>query len=80
MSLANYNKRYEDIIHSDLSNNRKAINSFIVAIPIITFSWDIREGLEEMEYNHLLRSNVGNTDQKEKLVNAIKEGIAKFEY
>jgi len=75
-----------DIKHSVFENETEAImyitkdihsDSFIVAIPSITFSCDI---VDERDYDHLLRSNVfGDKDKLERLVNAIKEGIAEFE-
>jgi hypothetical protein len=47
---------------------------FIVAIPVTTFSWEIRE---EKDYDDLLTSHVfGDCDKRERLVTAIKEGIA----
>jgi hypothetical protein len=50
---------------------------FIVAIPAITFSWEIRD---EKDYDDLLTSHVfGDCDKRERLVTAIKEGIAEFE-
>lgn len=55
-------------IHSD---------SFIIAVPVITFSYEIRD---QKDYDHLLRFNVfGDIDKKERLVEAIREGIAEFE-
>jgi hypothetical protein len=54
-------------------------DSYIVSIPIYTFSYQLREGFEEMDYKELYRQfPLSNTDQKEKLVQAIKEGIAEF--
>jgi uncharacterized membrane protein len=80
-----------DIKHSVFENKTEAImyitkdiysDSFIIAIPVITFSWDIREESQEKDYEYLLNSNViplGDPVQKERLVTAIKEGIEKFE-
>lgn len=79
-----------DIKHSVFKNDTEAImyvtkdiysDRFIIAIPVITFSWDIETGHEERDYNWLLRSNIGIGDpvRKENLVQAIKEAIAEFE-
>jgi len=79
-----------DIKHSVFENDTEAImyvtkdiysDRFIIAIPVITFSWDIEIGHEERDYNWLLRSNIGIGDpvRKEKLVEAIKAAIAEFE-
>lgn len=77
-----------DIKHSVFKNDTEAImyvtkdiysDRFIIAIPVITFSWDIEIGHEERDYNWLLRSNIGDPVQKEKLVQAIKKAIAEFE-
>lgn len=79
-----------DITHSIFENDTEAImyvtkdiysDKFIIAIPVITFSWDIETGHEERDYNWLLRSNIGIGDpvRKENLVQAIKEAIAEFE-
>jgi hypothetical protein len=80
-----------DIKHSVFENDTEAVmyitkdiysDSFIIAIPVITFSWDIREESQEKDYEYLLNSNViplGDSVQKERLVHAIKEGIAEFE-
>jgi hypothetical protein len=78
-----------DIKHSVFDNETEAImyvtkdiysDSFIVAIPVITFSWQIDKGQEERDYSWLLRSSIGIGDpvQKERLVEAIKEAIAEF--
>lgn len=53
-------------------------DSFIVSIPVITFSCDIAT---EHDYNWLLRFSLfGDLEKNKRLVNAIKEGIAEIEY
>lgn len=76
-----------DIKHSVFDNDTEAImyitkdiysDSFIIAIPAITFSWQIED---ERDYIYLSRANIfGDKDRQELLVLAIKEGIRKFEY
>lgn len=78
-----------DIKHSVFDNDTEAImyvtkdiysESYIIAIPAITFSWDIYEGHEERDYEWLLRSNVfGDPIKKEKLVKVIKKAIVEFD-
>jgi hypothetical protein len=78
-----------DIKHSVFENETEAImyitkdiysDSFIIAIPVITFSWQIWEDRIEKDLEELLRFNLfGDKDKRERLVNAIKEGIAEFE-
>jgi hypothetical protein len=54
-------------------------DSFIVAVPVITFSWQIWEDRAEQDYNELLKFNLfGDIDKRERLVAEIKKGIAKF--
>jgi hypothetical protein len=49
---------------------------FIMSIPVITFSWEIKD---ERDYDDLLTSHVfGDCDKRERLVTGIKEGIAEF--
>jgi hypothetical protein len=74
-----------DIAKSVFNNETEAImyitqdkyeGSFIVYIPVITFSWEIKD---ERDYDDLLTSHVfGDCDKRERLVTAIKEGITEF--
>jgi hypothetical protein len=55
-------------------------DSFIIAIPVITFSCDIREEHSEKDYEWLRNHNLfGDLDTNKKLVEAIKEAISEFE-
>ncbi|MCR2820584.1 hypothetical protein [Lederbergia panacisoli] len=75
-----------DIKHSVFDNETEAImyvtkdiysDSFIVAIPVITFSWEVAD---ERDLDYLLRFNVfGDRDRKERLAAAIRKGIAQLE-
>lgn len=75
-----------DIKHSVFENETEAImyvtkdidsDSFIIAIPAITFSWEVRD---EKDLDYLLKFNVfGDVDKKERLVQAIKQAISEFE-
>ncbi|WP_163531454.1 hypothetical protein [Halobacillus ihumii] len=75
-----------DIKHSVFDNESEAImyitkdiysDGFIVSIPVITFSCDIAT---EHDYKWLLRFNLfGDLEKNKRLVNVIKEEIAKFE-
>lgn len=55
--------------------------SFIIAIPVITLSLEIRQEHAEKDYEWLLKSNIGIGDpvRKEKLAVAIKAAITEFE-
>jgi hypothetical protein len=77
-----------DIKHSVFENDTEAImyvtkdnyeweDSYIIAIPVITFSWEIRN---ERDYDDLLNSHVfGVSNKKERLVEVIKKAITEFE-
>lgn len=75
-----------DTTHSVFDNDTVAImyiskdiysDSYIVAIPVITFSWEIRN---YDDYYDLLKANVfGDKDKRERLISAIKDGIAEFQ-
>ncbi|MFD2446702.1 hypothetical protein ACFSO7_22440 [Bacillus sp. CGMCC 1.16607] len=77
-----------DVKDSVFNNDTEAImyvtkdiyaDRYIVAIPVITFSWDINFENSEKDYEWLLRSNIfGDPVRKDKLVKAIKEAIAAF--
>jgi len=55
-------------------------DSFIVSVPVYTFSCDVREGYEEMDYKEIYRRfPISNTDQKDNLIQVIKDGIETFE-
>ena len=78
-----------DITHSVFDNDIKATmylikdiygDSFIVSIPVITFSFNLREGYKEIDYDRMerrlpLKEPVIKID---KLIQAIKEGIEEF--
>jgi hypothetical protein len=77
-----------DIKDSVFDNDTEAImyitkdiysDRYIIAIPVITFAWDIR--MERPDYEWLLKSNIGIGDpgRKEKLVQVIKAAISEFE-
>ncbi|OJH16002.1 hypothetical protein BLX88_25925 [Bacillus obstructivus] len=77
-----------DIKNSVFDNSTEALmyvtkdiyaERFIVAIPVITFSWDISMEESEKDYEWLLKVNVGDMDMKERLVKAIKKAILEFE-
>jgi hypothetical protein len=80
-----------DIKHSVFNDETEATlyitkdiysDSFIVSVPVITFSYQIREDRAGRDYNELLKSNripLGDPVQKERLVEVIKEAIAEFE-
>jgi hypothetical protein len=75
-----------DIRHSVFENETEAImyvtkdiysGSFIFSIPVITFSWEVRD---QRDLDDLLKFNVfGDRDKKERIVRVIKEAIARFE-
>jgi hypothetical protein len=77
-----------DIKHSVFENQTEAIlyitkdiysDSFIISIPVITFSSDITKGHEKRDYEWLKKSiPLGDYVQKERLVAEIKKGIAEF--
>ena len=55
-------------------------DSFIISIPVITFSFNLREGYKEIDYDRMkrrlpLKDPVIKID---KLIQAIKEGIEEF--
>lgn len=50
-------------------------DSYIVAIPIIIFSWSI---MDKHDYDYLRQSKVLDSSRKEKLIQAIKKAIAEF--
>ena len=75
-----------DISHSVFENDTEAImyvtndidsDNFIIAIPVITFSWEVSS---EKDLDYLLRFNVfGDRYKRVRLVQAIKAAIAEFE-
>jgi hypothetical protein len=79
-----------DISEAVFENDTEAIlyitkdiysDSFIVAVPVITFSYQIWTDRAEKDYDELLNSNaipLGDHVQRERLVEVIKEGIANF--
>jgi len=76
-----------DIAHTVFDNDTEAIlyvtkdiysDSFIVSIPILTFSYEIWEDNKEMGYSDLLNTDVIASDRRERLVKAIRKGIAEF--
>jgi hypothetical protein len=74
-----------DIKHSVFDDETEAImfvtkdiysESFIIAIPVITFSWEVRD---QRDLDDLLKFNVfGDRDKKERLVNVINEAITRL--
>jgi hypothetical protein len=78
-----------DIKHSVFDNETEAImyvtkdiysNSFIISIPVITFSWRIWEDRIEKDYEDLLKFDLmGNKDWRQRLVEEIRKAIKKFE-
>lgn len=77
-----------DITHTVFENDTVAImyvtkdiysDSFIIAIPVITFSFDIYEENFERDYDWLKKSvPIGDPVRKDKLVEVIKKVIAEF--
>ncbi|MCM3364300.1 hypothetical protein ACFSVM_24495 [Paenibacillus shunpengii] len=75
-----------DIKHSVFENDTEAImyitkdiysDSYIVAVPVITFSWEVAD---ERDLDYLLWFNLfGERDKRERLATAIKKGITEFE-
>lgn len=54
------------------------LDAYIVAIPVITFSWGI---IDERDYDYLLNSTniFGDKDKQERLVKVIKQAVLEFE-
>lgn len=77
-----------DIKDSVFDNDTEAImyvtkdiysDSFIVSIPVITFSCDVREGHVEKDFDWIKKHvPIGDLVRKEKLVEAIKDAITEF--
>lgn len=78
-----------DIRHSVFENKTEAImyitndihsDSFIIAIPVISFSVDIVDGQEKQDYDWIKsHAPIGDPVQKEKLIDEIKKAIIEFE-
>jgi len=74
-----------DIKHKVFDNETEAImyitkdiysDTFIVSVPVYTFSFDIHQGDEDRDYKEIYKKfPIDNSDQKERLVNTIKEGV-----
>lgn len=77
-----------DVKESVFDNETEAIlyvtkdiysDSFIIALPAYTFSWDVREHRIDQDLNELLSFNIfGDRDRREKLVGVIREGIERL--
>lgn len=54
---------------------------FIISIPVITLSFDVRMNNPKNDYEWFLHSNgvAMNRDEKKRLIEAIKEAITEFE-
>lgn len=56
-------------------------DSYIICVPVITFSWQLYENHLDKEYDNLLRVNTfGDMRKRERLVSVIKKGIEEFKY
>ncbi len=55
-------------------------DSFIVSIPVITFSFNLREGYEERDYDRMERRLPlkGTSIKIDRLIQEIKKGIKEF--
>lgn len=77
--------KWVDIRETVFDNETEAImyitkdyhdDSYIIAIPVITFSWEIAS---KQDYDNLLKLNLfGIRERREKLVEEIKKAVAEF--